>query len=55
MEGAKDQLDQIEDLLKKIRDIKMREEQELEVWEKELLTAKARIQEVGVNIFEKQE
>ncbi len=55
LEGAKDQLDQIEDLLKKIRDIKMREEQELEVWEKELLTAKARIQEVGENIFEKQE
>lgn len=43
---------QIEDLLKKIRETKMREEQELSNWEKEISSVKSQIQEVNQNIFE---
>jgi hypothetical protein len=52
---TKDQLDQIEDLLKKIREVKLREEQELARWEHELLSIKSRVREVTQNIFEKVE
>ncbi|MDP3881405.1 MAG: hypothetical protein Q8Q31_00820 [Nanoarchaeota archaeon] len=55
LDETKDQLNQIEDLLKKIRELKLREEQELANWESELLSAKARIREVTQNIFEKVE
>jgi hypothetical protein len=48
-----DKLKDIDGLLKKIRETKMREEQELDSWEKEVNTVKARIQEVTDNIFEK--
>ena len=53
LETTKDKLEDIDKLLKRIREIKMREEQELSSWEKELTTIKARITEVTENIFEK--
>ena len=46
-------LEEINGLLKKIRETRLREEQELAAWEKELLHAKTRIQNVTENIFEK--
>ncbi len=55
LEETKMQLNQIEDILRKIREVKLKEEQELATWEKELLTAKSRIAEVTQNIFEKVE
>lgn len=50
---AKQNLEDIDEMLKKIREIKMREEQELTSWEKEISNVKSRIQEVTENIFEK--
>ncbi|MBX4196367.1 hypothetical protein KW805_02150 [Candidatus Pacearchaeota archaeon] len=55
LEDTKEKLKAIDDLLKKIREIKMREEQELAGWEKELLGIKSRVQDVNQNIFEKLE
>ena len=43
----------MDELLKKIREIKLREEQELTTWEKEINNAKSRIKDVHENIFEK--
>jgi hypothetical protein len=51
LESVKQRLNDVEVLLKKIRDVKMREEQELASWEKELAAAKSRIQDVSDNIF----
>ncbi len=48
-------LDEIDALLHKIRETKMREEQELAAWERDLATIKARIKEVTETIFEKVE
>ncbi len=48
-------LDEIEELLHKIRETKMREEQELSSWEKEVTTIKSKLQEIRENIFEKVE
>jgi hypothetical protein len=48
-------INDIEEMLKRIRDIKMREEQELSSWEKDMIAAKSRIKEVTENIFEKLE
>lgn len=53
LDGIRQQIDQIDDLLKKIRDIKMKEERELSVWEKEIALVKSRIQNVNETIFEK--
>lgn len=53
LDAIKQQIDQIDDLLKKIRDIKMKEERELAVWEKEIALVKSRIQNVNETIFEK--
>ena len=50
-----DKLEEIDSLLQRIRETKMREEQELEAWEKEISAAKARIKEIVSNIFEKVE
>lgn len=52
---TKDKLEEIDSLLHKIRETKMREEQELAAWEREIATAKTRIQEVTSSIFEKVE
>jgi len=53
LESIKDQIDQIDNLLKKIRDTKIKEEHELAGWEKEIALVKSRIQNVNDNIFEK--
>lgn len=53
LEAANQKLDEIDSLLHKIRETKMREEQELASWEKDLATIKARIKEVTETIFEK--
>lgn len=50
-----EQLEDIDTLLKKIRETKQKEEQELAAWEKEIATIKARIKEVTTTIFEKTE
>ncbi len=53
LDAIKQQIDQIDDLLKKIREVKMKEERELAVWEKEIALVKSRIQNVNETIFEK--
>lgn len=53
LDETKDKLEEVDDLLAKIRETRMREEQELTAWEKEIGNARARIQEVNSNIFEK--
>jgi len=55
LEAAQLKIDEMQELLKVIRETKMREEQELEYWEKETATAKAHIQQVTENIFSKTE
>ncbi len=55
LETTNHKLDEIDSVLHKIRETKMREEQELAAWEKDLATVKARIKEVTDTIFEKVE
>lgn len=55
LEATNNKLDEIDSVLHKIREIKMREEQELAAWEKDLATVKTRIKEVTDTIFEKVE
>ena len=55
LEAAASKIDDIDALLQKIRETKMREEQELTSWEKEITTIKARIKDVTDTIFEKVE
>lgn len=50
---AQQKLDDVNELLKRIRETKLREEQELGGWEKELMIVKARINDLNVNLFEK--
>jgi len=50
---AQEKLEEIDSLLKRIRETRMREEQELSAWEKELASVKSKIQGVTENIFEK--
>lgn len=50
---AQQKVGEIDDLLRKIRETKMREEQELSVWENDLMAIKARMNDVTVNLFEK--
>ena len=51
----RDSLEEIDEMVRKIRETKMREEQELAAWEKDIMQTKARIQEIGESIFEKVE
>lgn len=51
----KDKLDEIDELINKIRETKLREEQEITAWERDIAHAKLRIKEVSENIFEKVE
>jgi len=44
---------EIDDLLKRIRETKLREEQELSAWEGEIISLKGKLKEVTENIFEK--
>lgn len=53
LETAQNKIDEMQELLKVIRETKMREEQELAYWEKELTSAKAHVQQVTENIFGK--
>lgn len=46
-------LEDLNSLLKKIREIKMREEQELTGWEKEMENVKSRLNDINLNLFEK--
>lgn len=55
LDAANEKLEEIDVLLHKIREMKMREEQELSSWEKDLATIKARMKEVTETIFEKVE
>ncbi|MFH1289817.1 MAG: hypothetical protein ABIH92_00235 [Nanoarchaeota archaeon] len=48
-------LEDIDELVKKIRETKLREEQELASWEKDIVHIKSRVQSVSENIFEKVE
>ena len=50
-----DKLEDIDELIKKIRETKLREEQELSSWEKDVMHIKSRLQSVAENIFEKVE
>lgn len=50
-EEIKNKLIEIESFLKKIREIKTKEEQELEDWEREIQVIKARIESIDKNIF----
>ncbi len=52
LSATKEKLASIDDLLKRIREIKMREEQELAAWEKEFAAIKIKIKDVTENIFE---
>ncbi len=47
------QLEGVDSLLKKIRETKMREEQEFSAWEKDMALAKSKIEEITKAIFEK--
>lgn len=51
--SAQEQIEKIDSVLRKIRETKMREEQELSSWEKEIVQAKSNIQEITKNIFDK--
>ncbi len=46
-------LQEIDALLRKIRETKLREEQELSSWENELASIKNKINDVAINLFEK--
>lgn len=52
-EEIKNKLIEIESFLKKIREIKTKEEQELEDWEREIQVIKTRIESIDKNIFNK--
>lgn len=53
LDVAKSKLGEIDELLKKIRETRIREDQEISAWEKEMGNIKVRIKEVTENIFEK--
>lgn len=50
---AQEKVEEIEHLLKKIRETRMREEQELTTWEKDITSAKEKIEDVSKNLFDK--
>lgn len=50
-EDIKNKITEIEDLLVKIRDIKDKEEKELEEWEREIQVVKARIEQIDNDVF----
>jgi len=53
IESAKEKLEEIDSLLKKLRETKMREEQELSAWEREIATVRSKVKDITENIFEK--
>jgi len=52
-EEIKNKVEEIDELLKKTREIKVREEEELAEWEREIQIIKSRIDLIDRNIFEK--
>ncbi len=50
---AQQKMEDINELLRRIREMKMREEQELGSWEKEMMGIKSRLNDITVNLFEK--
>lgn len=50
---VKDKLGEIDELIKKIRETKLREDQEIVAWEKDMEHIKARMRDVTESIFEK--
>lgn len=50
-EDIKNKVVEIEDLLSKIKEIKIREEKELSEWEKEIQVVKARIEQINKDVF----
>ncbi|MBS3088685.1 hypothetical protein J4402_02795 [Candidatus Pacearchaeota archaeon] len=52
---VKSKLDEIDDLIKRIRETKMREDQELNSWERDVTQIKSKVRDVSENIFEKVE
>ena len=54
-EKAKDQIVEIEKMLRNIKRLKEEEEKELSVWEKEIQTAKQQIEKIDQDIFSKVE
>jgi len=50
---VRQKMEEIDEMIKKIRETKMREEQELGNWENDLTNIKSRIKDVSENIFEK--
>ncbi|MFH1803164.1 MAG: hypothetical protein ABH864_06995 [archaeon] len=55
LKEIQNRLDDIDELIRRIRDTKLKEEQELASWEKDLMQVKSRMQTVTENIFEKVE
>ncbi|MEK6888530.1 MAG: hypothetical protein AABW80_00295 [Nanoarchaeota archaeon] len=55
LSSATEKVSEIESLLRKIREVRMREEQELTAWEKEISDTKAKIETVTRNLFDKVE
>jgi len=51
--AAQQKIEEIDRMLKKIREARMREEQELSAWEKEVENAKTRIEEASKDLFDK--
>lgn len=49
----KNQIEEIEDMLKNIKQLKEQEEEELANWEKEIKTAKEQVDKIDKNIFSK--
>ncbi|HVY01575.1 MAG TPA: hypothetical protein VHA12_02310 [Candidatus Nanoarchaeia archaeon] len=45
-------IDELDNSLRKIREVKLREEQELSSWEKEVASLKSRLQEVNDSLFD---
>jgi chromosome segregation ATPase len=53
LNGARAKLKEIDETMRKIRETRQREEQELSFWEKEIGSIKTKVEDVTKNIFEK--
>ncbi len=53
LEKVREKLGEIDDLLKTIREVKLKEEREITQWEKEIESVKARISTVNSEVFDK--
>ena len=55
LNAVQTQLESVDGLLKKIRETKLREEQEFSAWEKDMIQARSKIEEITKGIFDKTE